>query len=126
MSHIPANLLYTKDHEWILIEGDTATVGITDYAQTSLGDVTFADLPDVGDTFAQIHHHAEPRSHHHHGHAPHPSIGQFPSWEIHHQDSFGANSAGGEGGAAAGGWDGGPPNPRRSTSPIDICGAAAS
>ncbi len=53
MSNIPANLLYTKDHEWVRLEGDTAVVGITDYAQTSLGDVTFADLPDVGDTFAQ-------------------------------------------------------------------------
>lgn len=42
---------YTKDHEWILIDGDTATVGITNYAQEQLGDVVFVDLPDVGDTF---------------------------------------------------------------------------
>jgi glycine cleavage system H protein len=54
MSTIPTELKYTKDHEWIkLLDGDTALVGITDYAQTSLGDVTFVELPDEGDTFAK-------------------------------------------------------------------------
>ena len=41
-------LLYTKDHEWAKIDGDTATIGITDYAQQSLGELTFVELPDVG------------------------------------------------------------------------------
>lgn len=44
----PDNLKYTKDHEWILVEGDTGTVGITDYAQGELGDVVFVELPAVG------------------------------------------------------------------------------
>ena len=44
---------YTEDHEWITIEGDTATVGITHHAQDALGDVVFVDLPEVGKTFAQ-------------------------------------------------------------------------
>ncbi|MDB5726619.1 MAG: glycine cleavage system protein [Novosphingobium sp.] len=39
---------FTKDHEWIDVEGDSATVGITDYAQGQLGDITFVELPDVG------------------------------------------------------------------------------
>lgn len=39
---------YTKDHEWIAVEGDTGTVGITDYAQGQLGDITFVELPEVG------------------------------------------------------------------------------
>ena len=43
--NIPKNLLYTKDHEWVRIEGRTAYVGITDYAQESLGDITFVELP---------------------------------------------------------------------------------
>ncbi len=43
--NIPKNLLYTKDHEWARIEGKTAYIGITDYAQSSLGDITFVDLP---------------------------------------------------------------------------------
>ncbi len=46
---IPANLLYTKSHEWAKIEGDTATVGVTQFAQEQLGDLTFVDLPKVGD-----------------------------------------------------------------------------
>lgn len=45
---IPANLRYTKDHEWILLEGDIATVGITDFAQSELGEIVFADLPAIG------------------------------------------------------------------------------
>ena len=46
--NIPDNLKYTKDHEWALIEGDTATIGITEYAQSELGDVVFIELPAVG------------------------------------------------------------------------------
>jgi glycine cleavage system H protein len=44
----PENLRYTKDHEWILVEGDAATVGITDHAQEELGDIVYIDLPKVG------------------------------------------------------------------------------
>lgn len=44
---------YTEDHEWLKVEGDTATVGITHHAQDALGDVVFVDLPEVGATFAQ-------------------------------------------------------------------------
>jgi len=44
----PADLKYTKDHEWIRIAGDVAEVGITDFAQQQLGDVVFVELPDVG------------------------------------------------------------------------------
>jgi len=46
-------LKYTKDHEWVQLEGDAATVGITVHAQDALGDVVFVDLPEVGKTFAQ-------------------------------------------------------------------------
>jgi len=48
--NIPQNLLYTKDHEWIRIEGQTATVGITDYAQSELGDVVFIEIETQGET----------------------------------------------------------------------------
>lgn len=44
---------YTEDHEWLDIEGDLATVGITDFAQEQLGDVVFVELPDVGKSFAK-------------------------------------------------------------------------
>jgi glycine cleavage system H protein len=47
-TNIPANLKYTKEHEWALIEGDTVTVGITDFAQSALGDIVFLEVPDVG------------------------------------------------------------------------------
>jgi len=47
----PENLLYTKDHEWIRIDGDTGTVGITQYAQDTLGEVVYIELPKVGDAF---------------------------------------------------------------------------
>ncbi|SDN99504.1 glycine cleavage system H protein [Rhodoferax sp. OV413] len=47
------SIKYTEDHEWLNIEGDTATVGITHHAQDALGDVVFVDLPAVGTTFAQ-------------------------------------------------------------------------
>jgi len=53
MSTIPQELLYTEDHEWIRVEGDVGTVGITDYAQHALGDITFVDLPKVGAEVAQ-------------------------------------------------------------------------
>ena len=46
--HIPENLKYTSDHEWVLIESGRAKVGITDYAQDALGDVVFVDIPEVG------------------------------------------------------------------------------
>jgi glycine cleavage system H protein len=51
MANIPENLRYSKDHEWVLVNGDTASIGITDYAQSSLGDVVYIDLPRVGDKF---------------------------------------------------------------------------
>ena len=46
--HIPENLKYTSDHEWVMIESGRAKVGITDYAQDALGDVVFVDIPEVG------------------------------------------------------------------------------
>ena len=52
--NIPDNLLYTKEHEWVRIEGTSAKVGITDYAQSSLGDITFIDLPKKGDEVEQF------------------------------------------------------------------------
>ena len=52
MSNIPENLRYSKDHEWISADGEVAAIGITDYAQHSLGDVVYIDLPRVGDKFA--------------------------------------------------------------------------
>lgn len=52
MSTVPATLRYAKSHEWLKLEGDgTATVGITDYAQSSLGDITYVQLPKVGAVF---------------------------------------------------------------------------
>lgn len=54
MSNIPENLLYTDDHEWILKESEQCfSVGITDYAQDSLGDVTFVEVPEVGTEFSK-------------------------------------------------------------------------
>ena len=58
--NIPANLLYTKDHEWVKVEGKLATVGITDYAQSQLGDIVFVDIQtegvylDAGDEFGAV------------------------------------------------------------------------
>lgn len=46
---IPEHLLYSESHEWLLIESDVATIGITDFAQTELGDIVFAELPEVGE-----------------------------------------------------------------------------
>ena len=48
--NFPAELKYTKDHEWMKMEGDIAVVGISDFAQDALGDVVFINLPEVGDT----------------------------------------------------------------------------
>jgi glycine cleavage system H protein len=48
--NIPANLKYTKDHEWVQIEGDIATVGVTDFAQGELGDIVYVEVETVGDT----------------------------------------------------------------------------
>lgn len=48
--NIPAELKYTREHEWIKVEGDTATVGITDFAQGELGDIVFVELPKVGES----------------------------------------------------------------------------
>jgi len=46
----PTDLKYTKEHEWIRVDGDTGTIGITDFAQQQLGDVVYVELPDVGST----------------------------------------------------------------------------
>ncbi|WP_266364562.1 glycine cleavage system protein GcvH [Tellurirhabdus rosea] len=51
--NFPAELKYTEDHEWIRVDGDVATVGITDFAQKELGDVIFVDITGVGSTLAQ-------------------------------------------------------------------------
>ena len=52
MSAVPDDLRYSKEHEWVRLEGDTATIGITHFAQEQLGDVVFVDLPEVGADFA--------------------------------------------------------------------------
>ncbi len=60
MSSIPAELKYTATHEWIQLDGDVATIGITDFAQSELGDIVYVDLPEkgrmlaVGDTFGSV------------------------------------------------------------------------
>ena len=51
--NFPENLKYTKDHEWILVDGNTGTVGITEHAQGELGDVVFVELPAVGKSLKQ-------------------------------------------------------------------------
>lgn len=51
--NVPTDLLYTKTHEWIRFLGDTARIGVTDYAQKELGDVVFIDLPNEGDAILQ-------------------------------------------------------------------------
>ena len=52
MSNVPADLRYTKDHEWVSIEGNIATVGITDFAQGELGDIVFIDIASMGKPLA--------------------------------------------------------------------------
>ena len=51
--NVPSDLKYTKEHEWVRIDGKQATVGVTDFAQGNLGDVVFCELPAVGDTLSQ-------------------------------------------------------------------------
>jgi glycine cleavage system H protein len=50
----PAGLLYSKEHEWVKLDGDVATVGITDYAQSSLGDIVYVELPRIGAALTQF------------------------------------------------------------------------
>tara|TARA_B110000459_G_scaffold197110_1_gene240076 strand:- start:321 stop:698 length:378 start_codon:yes stop_codon:yes gene_type:complete len=50
--NIPEDLLYSKEHEWVRLEGDVATIGITDYAQGELGDIVFVEVDTIGDTVA--------------------------------------------------------------------------
>lgn len=52
--NIPADLKYTKEHEWVRIEGKTAIVGVTDYAQSELSDITFFELPEIGREVKQM------------------------------------------------------------------------
>ena len=54
MANVPAGLLYSKEHEWVKLDGDVATVGITDYAQASLGDIVYVELPRVGAGLTQF------------------------------------------------------------------------
>lgn len=51
--NIPAELKYTKDHEWVKLEGDIATIGITEFAQSELGDIVYVEIETVGETLAQ-------------------------------------------------------------------------
>ena len=50
---VPSHLRYSKEHEWVSVEGDIATVGITDYAQSQLGDIVYVDIESVGKSFAR-------------------------------------------------------------------------
>ena len=52
MANVPEDLHYSKDHEWVRVDGNQAIIGITDYAQNSLGDVVYVELPKTGDKFA--------------------------------------------------------------------------
>ncbi len=52
--NVPAQLRYTKEHEWVAVDGNVATVGITDWAQGELGDIVFVELPTVGDSVEQM------------------------------------------------------------------------
>lgn len=52
MANVPEDLHYSKDHEWVKVDGNEAIIGITDYAQNSLGDVVYVELPKVNDEFA--------------------------------------------------------------------------
>ena len=51
--NVPEKLQYTEDHEWVAVEDDVATIGITDYAQSELGDIVFIELPSVGDAITK-------------------------------------------------------------------------
>ncbi len=50
---LPQDLRYSKDHEWVKVDGDVALIGITDYAQNELGDIVFVEVPTVGDTLSK-------------------------------------------------------------------------
>jgi glycine cleavage system H protein len=52
MANVPEDLHYSKDHEWVRVEGDLAVIGITDHAQEQLGDVVYVELPKAGESFA--------------------------------------------------------------------------
>jgi len=52
MANVPEDLHYSKDHEWVRVDGEEAIIGITDYAQNSLGDVVYVELPKAGDKFS--------------------------------------------------------------------------
>jgi glycine cleavage system H protein len=54
MANVPQDLLYSKEHEWVKLDGDVATVGVTDYAQASLGDIVYVELPRVGAALTQF------------------------------------------------------------------------
>ena len=54
MSEVPENLFYTKEHEWLRIEGDEVVVGITDHAQDALTDIVYIELPEVGEEFDEM------------------------------------------------------------------------
>ena len=51
MANIKEGLKYSESHEWVKVDGDIATIGVSDYAQTEMGDITYVDLPDVDDEF---------------------------------------------------------------------------
>lgn len=51
--NLPEDVKYAEDHEWVKLSGDTAKIGISDYAQDQLGDIVFVELPEVGDSFAK-------------------------------------------------------------------------
>ncbi len=51
--NVPSDLKYTKSHEWVRVDGDTATIGITDHAQSELGDIVFVEMPEVGRALQQ-------------------------------------------------------------------------
>ena len=51
---VPENLFYTKEHEWTLVDGDIAIIGITEYAQGELGDIVFIEMPQIGDATKQL------------------------------------------------------------------------
>ena len=52
MSEVPSELKFLSSHEWVMVEGDIATIGVSDHAQELLGDLVYVELPDVGDTIA--------------------------------------------------------------------------
>ena len=54
MSKIPENLYYTNEHEWVKVDGNIATIGITDFAQNSLGEIVFVELPDTDEEFDEL------------------------------------------------------------------------